>query len=108
MNTSTIAAQQRIRSLGAANQRRSTVARYRRRVLARELEVSSLILDPPTDLHGYLTFEVLLWAPRFGRLRLRALNVRALRRGQVNLAAPLGSLTERQRRWLADELAGRH
>ena len=39
-----------------------------------------------------------------GRTRLRALNVRAIREGQVNLAAPLGALTERQRNWLAARL----
>ena len=44
-----------------------------------------------------MTWEVLLWAPGIGRTRLRALNVRAIREGHVNLAAPLGALTDRQR-----------
>jgi hypothetical protein len=47
---------------------------------------------------------VLLWTPGIGRTRLRALNVRAIREGHVNLAAPLGALTERQRHWLAARL----
>ena len=51
-----------------------------------------------------MTWEVLLWAPGIGRMRLRALNVRAIRDGHVNLAAPLGALTARQRQWLADRL----
>ena len=51
-----------------------------------------------------MTWEVLLWAPGIGRTRLRALNVRAIREGHVNLAAPLGALTERQRNWLAGRL----
>ena len=66
-----------------------------------------MLLHPPEYLHGYLTFEVLLWAPHFGRHRLRALNARAVRLGQVNLANDLGALTDRQRRWLADQLHGR-
>jgi hypothetical protein len=51
-----------------------------------------------------MTWEVLLWAPGIGRTRLRALNVRAMRDGHVNLAAPLGALTLRQRQWLIDRL----
>ena len=51
-----------------------------------------------------MTWEVLLWTPGIGRTRLRALNVRAIREGHVNLAAPLGALTERQRNWLAGRL----
>ncbi len=34
----------------------------------------------------------------------RRQNVRAIREGHVNLAAPLGALTERQRNWLAGRL----
>ncbi len=51
-----------------------------------------------------MTWEVLLWTPGIGRTRLRTLNVRAIRDGHVNLAAPLGALTERQRNWLAERL----
>ena len=63
--------------------------------------------DPPEELHGYLLFDVLQWAPRYGRPKLRALNARAIRLGQLDLACELGALTPRQRRWLADRLAGR-
>ena len=54
-----------------------------------------------------MAWEVLLWAPGIGPMRLRALNVRAVRDGHVNLAAPLGALTARQRRWLANQLPSR-
>ena len=60
--------------------------------------------NPPAELERQMTWEVLLWAPGIGRTRLRALNVRAIREGHVNLAAPLGALTERQRNWLAGRL----
>ena len=38
------------------------------------------------------------------KTRLRALNVHAIRDGHVNLAAPLGALTDRQRNGLAGRL----
>ena len=98
---------QRTVALGIANRRRSATSRLRRLVRARELPVSALILDPPRELERHLTWEVLLWAPSLGHGRLRALNARAMLRGHVNLAAPLGALTERQREWLAAELQGR-
>ena len=100
-------APQRAAALGIANRRRSATARLRRLVLARELTVSALILDPPRELQRHLTFEVLRWAPNLGRERLRILNAKAMLRGNVNLAAPLGALTPRQREWLAAELRGR-
>jgi hypothetical protein len=104
--TMSAVAAQPVRALGAANTRRTRVAELKRRLRAHELTVTRLILDPPTDLERYLTWEVLLWTPGLGRARLRALNARALRYGHVNLAAPLGALTARQRQWLADQLDG--
>jgi hypothetical protein len=99
-------AAQHVRALATANTRRTHVAELKRRLRAHELTITRLILDPPTDLERYLTWEVLRWTPGLGRTRLRALNARALRYGHVNLAAPLGALTARQRQWLADQLDG--
>jgi hypothetical protein len=104
---STMTAAQPIRALGVANTRRGAVADLKRRLRCGELTLTDVLLHPPEYLHGYLTFEVLLWGPHFGRHRLRALNARAVRLGQVNLANDLGALTDRQRRWLADQLQGR-
>ena len=98
---------QTLRALKLANTRRVAVSELKGRVRRHELTITELVLNPPDDLHGYLLFEVLLWAPRFGRDRLRALNARAIRRCELNLASPVGALTPRQRRWLADQLAGR-
>lgn len=101
---STPPAGQPLRALAAANSRRTTVAELKRRLRRRELELCELLLDPPADVRGYLLFEVLLWAPGFGRDRLRALNARAIHGCELNLANPVGALTARQRRWLADQL----
>ena len=95
------------RALTLANHRRSAVADLRQRLRRRELTLTELVLDPPAELERYLVFDVLQWAPRYGRPKLRALNARAIRLGQLNLASEVGALTERQRRWLADQLAGR-
>jgi hypothetical protein len=93
-------------ALEIANHRRSTVAALKRRLRHRELHLIDVLAAPPPELDHYLTWEVLLWAPGLGRARLRALNAHALRHGYVNLAAPLGALTPRQRQWLADQLPG--
>ncbi len=95
---------QRERALQNANARRCAVAELKGRLRRRELSLSELVLDPPPAARSYLLFEVLLWAPGFGRDRLRQLNRRALRGCELNLASPLGALTARQRRWLADQL----
>jgi hypothetical protein len=104
---STVTVAQPLRALGVANARRRAVYELRRRLRHGELSLADVLLEPPDYVRGYLTFEVLLWGPHFGRHRLRALNARAIRLGQVNLANNLGSLTERQRRWLADQVGGR-
>jgi hypothetical protein len=100
-------APQPMRALQVANTRRTAVAELKARLRRRELTVTDLVLDPPAELHGYLLFDVLQWAPRYGRPKLRALDARAIRLGRLNLACGLGALTPRQRRWLADQLGGR-
>ena len=95
---------QPVRALGLANTRRSAAATLKTRLRRREISLREILEDPPQELERQMTWEVLLWAPGIGRTRLRALNVRAVRDGHVNLAAPLGALTERQRNWLADRL----
>jgi hypothetical protein len=105
MNTVTGA--QPMRALGVANTCRGAVADLKRRLRRGELTLTDVLIHPPDYLRGYLTFEVLLWGPHFGRHRLRALNARAIRLGQVNLASDLGALTDRQRRWLAEQLKSR-
>jgi hypothetical protein len=97
---------QNLQALQLANARRSAVAELKARVRRGELTITEVVLDPPGDLRGYLLFEVLLWAPRVGRDTVRRLNGRALRRCELNLANELGALTDRQRRWLAEQLGG--
>ena len=95
---------QPVRALGIANTRRSAAAVLKTRLRRQEITLREILEHPPAELERQMTWEVLLWAPGIGRTRLRALNVRAIREGHVNLAAPLGALTERQRNWLAGRL----
>jgi hypothetical protein len=95
---------QAVRALGIANTRRTAAAVLKMRLRRREITLREILEDPPEELERQMTWEVLLWTPGIGRTRLRALNGRAIREGHVNLAAPLGALTERQRNWLAGHL----
>jgi hypothetical protein len=99
-----VAPRQPLAALKLANSRRTQVAQIKGRLRRHELTLAELVLDAPEQLHGYLLFDVLLWAPGFGRDRLRLLNARAIRANELNLANELGALTPRQRRWLADQL----
>ena len=98
------ASSQKARALGVANARRSAAAVLKTRLRRREISLHEILAAPPEELERQMTWEVLLWAPGIGRTRLRALNATAIREGHVNLAAPLGALTERQRNWLAGRL----
>ena len=95
---------QPVRALGIANTRRSAAAVLKTRLRRHEITLREILENPPEELERQMTWEVLLWTPGIGRTRLRALNVHAIREGHVNLAAPLGALTERQRNWLAGRL----
>ena len=102
--TTITTASQPVRALRVANTHRSATATIKTRLRHRDITLREILNDPPPELHRHMTWEVLLWAPGIGRMRLRALNVRAMCDGHVNLAAPLGALTVRQRQWLADRL----
>ena len=103
-NLTAVITPQPMHALVVANERRTATALLKRRLRCGELTLAELVTHPPAEAGQALTFEVLLWAPYFGRQRLRALNLRAVRRGHVNLATPLGQLTDRQRQWLASEI----
>ena len=102
--TPTATVPQPVRALGIANTRRTAAAALKTRLRRREISLHEILAAPPEELERQMTWEVLLWAPGIGRTRLRALNASAIREGHVNLAAPLGALTERQRHWLAGRL----
>ena len=107
LNPTTVTGPKPVRALGEANTRRSATAVLKTRLRQRAVGLREILEDPPAELERQMTWEVLLWAPGLGRTRLRALNVRAVREGSVNLAAPLGALTARQRHCLVEQLPDR-
>ncbi len=98
---------QRKTALQVANNKRSAAAQLKVRLRQRTVTLAEVLERPPAAAASQMTWEVLSWAPGVGPARLKMLNVRAVRTGNVNLAVPLGSLTDRQRRWLTHQLAAR-
>jgi hypothetical protein len=93
---------QRQAALEQANKVRTCRAELKRDLLAYRTQIEDVLLDPPDWLLNANIVSVLLSAPRMGRRR----SVLALRHvGVLDLTRPLGSLTVRQRRELAQQVA---
>lgn len=97
---------QRLHALQRANVRRGQLAEIRARISRGELTAVDLIADPPAVLAGEMVWKVLIRVPAIGQVKLGELNDEAIR-ARVNLAAPLGMLSTRQRAWLCNQLKGR-
>lgn len=87
-------------ALRRANEVRLARAQTRREVAAGELSVGEVILACRRELHTMTVFELLAAQRRWGRKRARDLL------GEVGLpeTKSLGTMTERQRRLVADRL----
>ncbi len=94
---------QRDQALSIANRNRIAGSQLRKRVVAREVTMSSLIEEPPEEIRGLLVWNVLLWQPRWGIAKLSRLNRKAVM-GHRNLATTVGGLSPRTRRWLVYQL----
>jgi hypothetical protein len=100
--SSTAARSQRLTALERANEVRSCRAGLKRDLLTHRVLIEEVLLQPPEWLLSANVVSVLLSAPRMGRRR----SVLALRHvGVLDLTRPLGSLTVRQRRELAQQVA---
>ena len=86
LNPVTVTVPQPVRALGVADTRRSATAVLKTRLLQRTVSLREILEDPPGELRSYMIWEVLLWAPGIGPMRLRALNVQAVRHGHVGVA----------------------
>ncbi len=87
-------------ALRRANEVRLARAQTRREVAAGELSVGEVVLACRRELHTMTVFELLAAQRRWGRKRARDLL------GEVGLpeTKSLGTMTERQRRLVADRL----
>jgi hypothetical protein len=94
---------QRLRALERANQIRLARAELKRRIAEGDISAAEVILNPPGAAISWEIGELLMSQRRWGSSRCR----KFLLRNQINETKPVGALTERQRRLLADQLACR-
>jgi hypothetical protein len=94
---------QRLRALERANEIRLARAELKRRIAEGEISAAEIILDPPCAAISWEVGELLMSQRRWGSSRCR----KFLLRSQISETKPVGALTERQRRLLADQLTRR-
>jgi hypothetical protein len=91
---------QRLRALERANEIRLARAELKRRIAEGDTSAAEIIRTPPCEALSWSIGDLLLSQHRWGSSRCR----KFLLRNQINEIKPVGALTERQRRLLADQL----
>lgn len=91
---------QRLRALERANKIRLARAELKRRIAEGDTSAAEVILDPPSAAISWEIGELLMSQRRWGGSRCR----KFLLRNQISETKPVGALTDRQRRLLADQL----
>ncbi len=94
---------QRLRALEHANSIRLARAELKRRIADGETSAADVILECPEAVRKWTVAELLMSQRRWGSTRCR----KFLERNGVSEIKPIGSLTERQRRLLAEQLSTR-
>lgn len=94
---------QRLRALAQANAVRLARAELKRRIADGELSAGSVILDCPDAVRKWTVAELLMAQRRWGSTRCR----KFLEGNGVSEVKTIGTLTERQRVMLAEQLSGR-
>ena len=97
----TISEPQRLRALERANEIRLARAELKRRIAYGSVSAAEVILEPPTEASSWAIGDLLLSQRRWGNTRCR----KFLMRNQISETKPVGALTDRQRRVLADQLS---
>src|SRR5579864_469304 len=92
---------QRLRALERANETRLARAELKRRIGEGDISAAEIILDPPCAAVSWEIGELLMSQRRWGSSRCRKFLVR----NQISETKPVGALTDRQRRLLADQLS---
>ena len=94
-------APQRLQALERANQIRLARAELKRRIAFGAISASEVILEPPSEAVSWAIGDLLLSQRRWGSTRCR----KFLTRNQISETKPVGALTDRQRRVLAEQLS---
>lgn len=91
---------QRLRALERANQIRLARAALKRRIALGEISAAEVILSCPDAAHSWPIGDLLMSQRRWGTTRCR----KFLSRNHIVETKPIGKLTDRQRRILAQSL----
>jgi hypothetical protein len=91
---------QRLRALERANEIRLARAALKRRIAHGEVSAAEVILECPVAAHSWSVGELLMSQRRWGDTRCR----KFLAGNQIGETKPIGQLTDRQRRLLANSL----
>lgn len=97
----TTRAPQRLQALERANEIRLARAELKRQIAYGAVSAAEVILQPPCEASSWAIGDLLLSQRRWGHTRCR----KFLIRNQINETKPVGALTDRQRRLLADQLS---
>jgi hypothetical protein len=93
---------QRLRALEHANAVRLARADIKRKIAEGETSAAAVILECPEAVRKWTVAELLMSQRRWGSTRCR----KFLERNGVSEIKPIGALTDRQRRLLAEQLTG--
>ena len=93
-------APQRLRALERANEVRLARAELKRRIADGGSSVAEVLNDPPHEASSWAIGDLLMSQRRWGSTRCR----KFLSKNQIMETKPVGALTERQRRLLAEQL----
>ena len=88
---------QRIAALGRANEIRTHRAELKRDMKRGRAQVRDVLLEPDEKVHSMKVFELLLAAPKVGRVKANKI----LLRSKISPSKTVGGLSERQRREIA-------
>jgi len=102
--TTTNTAPQHMRALARANKVRLARAELKRRIAQGEVTVAEVVLDMPWEAASMSIADLLMSQRRWGTTRCRKL----LQTIPITETKTVGSMTERQRRALAAQLAPDH
>ena len=91
---------QRLRALERANAIRLARAELKRQIAEGEVSVAEVLLDVPPHAASWAVWDLLMCQRRWGTSKCR----KFLWKNRINETKPVGALTERQRRMLAEQL----
>lgn len=92
--------EQKLANLQLANDTRSRRSTLKRDLKSSRVALLPLLMNPPADLHTMKAMDLLMAAPKIGRVKAN----KALSRAGVSPTKTLGGVSERQRRELVNYL----